>query len=191
MDRESVVRVLLLAVLAAGAGCSKAPQLAPQREAPSPVRMNARSAFTWHYQARLEARGDLRVVGRFDGATDGEFSVYDELVPFVHQFEVAQGRDWQPITPRESSFRVPCRSGCIIRYRFALRDAAQRLAEADTVIASGDVVISPPSTWLLHPGIKARTGDFELSVDPGPNARFVSAFQPVSGDLANHYQAPI
>jgi len=153
--------------------------------------MNARSAVAWHYQARLEARGDLRVVGRFDGATDGEFSVYDELTPFVHGFEIAQGRDWQAVAQRASTWKVQCNSGCTIRYRFALRDAAQRLAEADTAIASGDVVISPPSTWLLHAGIKDRNGDFELSVDPGPNARFVSAFQPASGDQANHYRAPI
>jgi predicted metalloprotease with PDZ domain len=151
----------------------------------------ASEAFAWHYRARLEASGDLVVEGSFDGATDGEFSADDELAPFVRQFEVARGPDWRAVAQRAGSWRVPCGSGCAIRYRFALRDAARRLDQADTAIASGDVLISPPSTWLLHPASKASNAAFELTVDPGPNTRFVSAFEPVSGTRAHHYQAPI
>jgi predicted metalloprotease with PDZ domain len=133
----------------------------------------------------------LVVEGVFDGATDGQFWVDDELAPFVRRFEFARGGEWQAVTPSARSWSVPCSSGCAIRYRFALRDAAQRLDRADTAIASGDVVISPPSTWLLHPESKATNAAFELTVDPGANARFVTAFEPVSGAGANHYRAPI
>jgi len=147
--------------------------------------------FAWHYQARLEARGELVVEGRFDGKTDGEFSADDELAPFVRQLEVAQGEHWHAVTNRETPWSVPCRSGCAIRYRFALREAALSLAQADTAIASGDVLISPPSTWLLHPGLEPRNAAFELTVEPGLSARFVSAFQPIPGGAANRYQAPI
>lgn len=129
--------------------------------------------------------------GRFESKTDGEFSTYDELAPFVRQLEVAQGERWQAVAKGESSWRIPCSSGCVIRYRFALREAAETLAQADTAIASGDVLIAPPSTWLLHPSTELRNAAFELTVDPGPSARFVSAFRPISGARPNQYQAPI
>lgn len=191
MDRDSAARALSLFSLVVYWGCAKPAQRAAAQATPAPVQASGRAVFAWHYQARLETRGELVVEGRFDGKTDGAFSVDDELAPFVRQLEVAQDDHWQLVTNHEPSWRVPCSSGCAVRYRFALREAAERLAQPDTAIASGDVLIAPPSTWLLHPGIEAQNAAFELTVEPGPSARFVSAFQPVSGGAQNHYQAPI
>ena len=109
----------------------------------------------------------------------------------MRQVQVAQGANWQTVPTREASWLVPCSSGCTVRYRFALRDAADTLAAAETAIASGEVLISPPSTWLLHPGAEREKGDFELAVEPGPDARFVSAFQPVLGARMNQYRAAV
>lgn len=191
MNRGSVARLLWLLLFAVPAGCAKAPQRPRPQTATASSRASERSAFTWHYQARLDSGGELVIEGRFDGKSAGKFADYDELAPFVRQFEVAQGDGWQSAVKREAEWLVPCSSGCRVRYRFALRQAAETLAQADTAIASGDVLIAPPSTWLLHPEIEQNSGKFELSVDPGPSARFVSAFEPVSGGSANHYQAPI
>jgi predicted metalloprotease with PDZ domain len=152
--------------------------------------VSASSALVWHYRARLAAGSELSVEGRFDGRTNGTFSAEDELAPFVRNFEVAQGDHWLPVAKRDASWLVPCSAGCNIRYRFALREATETLAQADTAISSGGVLISPPSNWLLHPGIELRNGEFELQVEPGMGARFVSAFRPVSG-RADHYQAAI
>jgi hypothetical protein len=190
MDRDSAARALGLLLLVVHSGCSKPAQRAAAQTAPTPV-PRAGSAFAWHYQARLEGRGELIVEGRFDGKTDGVLSTDDELAPFVRQLEVARGERWQTVSNRETPWRIPCSSGCAIRYRFALREAAERLARADTAIASGDVLIAPPSTWLLHPGTEAMNGVFELTAEPGPSTRFVSAFQPISDGIRNHYQAPI
>jgi hypothetical protein len=186
MSRGGVFRVLWLLALLANSSCTNGPPRAAQA-----AQGSVRPAFAWHYRARLEAYGELVVEGRFDGATDGEFMIYDELARYVRQFEVAQGDAWQAVELSNASWRVPCSSGCAIRYRFALRDVAQHDEQPDTAFPSGDAVVSPPSTWLLHPVAEARDGLFELTVDPGPHARFVSAFQPVSGGEANHYQAPI
>lgn len=168
--------------------CSKPPQ---GPAAQIPASKSERSAFAWRYQARLEAGKELVVEGRFDGKTDGEFVADDELAPFVRQLEVEQGNRWHAVAKGRASWRVPCNSGCAIRYRFALREAAETLARADTAIASGDVLIAPPSTWLLHPGIEPRNVVFELTVEPGPSARFVSAFRPIPVGPANHYREPI
>ena len=149
------------------------------------------SDFVWHYRARLEAGRELAVEARFDGKHDGLFAIDENVAPFVRQVEVARGANWLPVSKRGASWPAPCASGCRLRYRFALHEAADSLAEADTAIASGEVLIAPPSTWLLHPGTEAENGDFELAVEPGPGARFVSAFQPVAGSEANHYRAPI
>ena len=182
------LRLLSIAVLS---GCSKAPaSVQPQtsRAAPQP---SAPSGVVWHYQARLDAGRELVVEARFDGKNDGTFSAAEDAAPFVRQVEIAHGASWLRATKREASWLVPCSSGCTIRYRFALREAADTLAAADTAIASGEVLIAPPSTWLLHPGTEPGSADFELSVEPGPGARFVSAFRPISGGAANHYRAAI
>jgi len=184
---------LLLLALAA---CSKAPQstephsAAPQA-APESSRTSPNPLVVWRYQARLEAGSELAIEGRFDGKNDGVFSAYDEVAPFVRQVEMAQGEHWLPVAKRDASWLVPCSSGCTIRYRFALREATETLAKADTAIASGDVLISPPSTWLLRPASDLKDADFELTVEPGSGARFVSAFQPVAGGRASQYRAPI
>ena len=171
--------------------CSKAPLSAEPQTSRASVRTSTPSGVLWHYEARLEAGGELAVEGRFDGKNDGMFSADDDAAPFMHQVQVAQGANWLPASKREASWLAPCSSGCRVRYRFALREAAHALAEADTAIASGEVLIAPPSTWLLHPGTELKSGDFELSVEPGPGARFVSAFRSISGSQANQYRAAI
>ena len=168
--------------------CSKAKLGADAQTAPASARANL-PGVVWHYQVRLEAGSELAVEGRFEGKNDGVFSADDDAAPFMHHVQVAQGANWLPASKREASWLAPCSSGCTIRYRFALRDAARTLAAADTAIASGDVLISPPSTWLLHPRTELKDGDFELPVEPGPGARFVSAFRRVSDGRSNRYRA--
>jgi hypothetical protein len=175
--------------LALVVGCSKA-QLSPDPEvAPAPARLRTVSNLQWHYAVRFRAGRELEIEGRFDGKTDGVFSADDDAAPFMRQVEVAQGSAWMPAVKRDASWLAPCDAGCTIRYRFALREAADALAAADTAIASGEVVISPPSTWLLHPATAPGKAEFELAVDPGPGARFVSAFHALAGGSANRYRA--
>jgi hypothetical protein len=145
----------------------------------------------WHYQARLDQGRELVVQGRFEGKNDGAFSVGDDAAPFVRQVEFAQGDHWFSLAKRDAAWLLPCSSGCTIRYRFALREATDTLDAADTAIASGEVLIAPPSTWLLHPGSELENAEFELTVEPGAGGRFVSAFQPAPGGRANQYRAAI
>ncbi|MET0791435.1 MAG: hypothetical protein ABW061_07930, partial [Polyangiaceae bacterium] len=127
---------------------------------------------------------------RFDAKNDGAFSLDSDAAAFVTQVAFAEGARWSALQRRDESWLVPCASGCRIRYRLALRQACEKLARADTAIAMGDVLIAPPSTWLLHPGSSARGAEFELHVEPAPGAHFVTAFPAVVG-RADTYRAPI
>jgi len=190
-SRRGAARLLGLLTFATLFGCSKTPHGVPVQASPSWVRGSTRSVVVWHYQARLDRGSELVVQGRFEGRNDGAFSVGDDAAPFVRQVEFAQGDHWFSLAKRDSAWRLPCSSGCTIRYRFALREATDILAAADTAIASGEVLIAPPSTWLLHPGSELENAEFELTVEPGAGGRFVSAFQPVPGGRANRYRAAI
>jgi predicted metalloprotease with PDZ domain len=136
----------------------------------------------------LESRRELAVVASFE-AGDGTLSADDEAWRFVRAVEFARGAVWQPATQRDNAWLVPCAAGCRVRYRFALREAADALHDIDTAVASGDVLLAPPSTWLLHPSVPAHKARFELHVEPGPDARFVTAFEPAPGGRANSYRA--
>ncbi|HET7541493.1 MAG TPA: hypothetical protein VFK05_16570 [Polyangiaceae bacterium] len=184
-------RARFLLGLAVLISCAKAPGRSAAQSTPAPSPVSAVAGVPWHYHVRLETGAELEVEGHFEGKSDGVFSVDSELRPFVRKFEVAHGDHWLPAAMREGSWLAPCDSGCKVRYGFALREATDTLGEADTAIAAGDVLISPPSTWLLHPATDQQTGDFELEVDPGPDARFVSAFRAVPGGQGSRYQAAI
>jgi hypothetical protein len=136
----------------------------------------------------VEAGRELAVVATF-AAGDGALSADDEAARFMHAVQFAQGSAWLPATQRGTAWVVPCAAGCRVRYHFALQEAADALHDADTALASGKVLLAPPSTWLLHPGSAPKNAQFELHVEPGPSAHFVSAFQPAPGGRANTYRA--
>ena len=143
----------------------------------------------WQYEVRFDGR-ELAVVARFDARNDGSFSLDGDAALFVKQVEYAEGAGWSSVSRAGEAWSVPCSAGCQVRYRMALREACEKLSEADTAIASGDVLIAPPSTWLLHPGSTAKNAEFELHVEPGAGAHFVTAFHPVTGRV-NTYRAPL
>lgn len=190
LGRSTAARALLWIALLSGCSLSGgAPPSAQPKTAPAAVPASSGSSALWRYEVRLESASELSVEGRFEGDNDGVFWADEDIARFVRRVEVLRGENWLPVAQRNASWSAPCSSGCSVRYRFALREAATSLARADTAIAAGDVLIAPPSTWLLHPGTAFENADFELAVDPGPGARFVSAFRPVFDGRANRYRA--
>lgn len=130
------------------------------------------------------------MLARFNAHNSGQFSLDSDAALFVRRVEYADGASFRQVQRVGEGWPVPCRSGCQVRYRLALREACEKLAEADTAISAGDVLIAPPSTWLLHPASTQPGGEFELYVDPGAGSRFVTSFRPVAGK-SNSYHAPI
>jgi hypothetical protein len=61
--------------------------------------------------------------------------------------------------------------------------------DIETALASGDVVVAPPSTWLLRPD-EATPGSFRYHVTTTPPLRFVAATHPSPDGAPDTYEAP-
>jgi hypothetical protein len=123
----------------------------------------------WNYEVRLTSRGDLVVDADFT-TVPGALAVDDDAMPFV--------RDAQPSTDRRH-----------LRYRFALREAAERLMDPETAISTGDAWVAPPSTWLMHPKVPS-SGTFRFHVVAQPPARFAAGTHPAPDGDKDTYEAP-
>jgi hypothetical protein len=148
-----------------------------------------KDGVVWRYEVRIgkSAPEDLAIEGRFEAsapADSGDFEVDRRAAPFVHDVEYASGAGWARATAGPSGWSVPCGgSGCDVRYRFALRDAAG-LGDIETAIASGDVIVAPPSTWLLRPSSSDARGRFRFHVALAPPSRFAAGTRPAPAAVA-------
>jgi hypothetical protein len=145
----------------------------PSRSTPDPARV------VWDYHVRAVGRPVelLEVEARLEAGGGDDLSVDDDAVPFVRDVQAASGSSWVAVVANGSTWTVPCHAaGCRVRYRFALREAATKLDDVETAVASGDVVAAPPSTWLLHPPV--QPGRFRFQVDAAPGVHFVAATRP-------------
>ncbi len=109
---------------------------------------------------------------RFAPGVTGAPRTDDDASPFVHDVRTSVEGGWR-----------------VVRYRFSLREAADKIADVETAIASGDVVVAPPSTWLLRPE-DATPGDYRFHVATEPGDRFVAATHPSPDGAPGTYEAP-
>lgn len=151
------------------------------------------------YEVSYDGRRALRVeatLGR--GAPQGLFGVESGAEAFISELEAAADAPRAAFRPGERSGRgfklAECAAGpCRVRYRFALREAARRLDDVDTASEEGDVIESPPSTWLLTPSEAEDSERVRFRVTTAGGTQFVSgvfrapddheAFEIASGDL--------
>jgi len=145
--------------------CSRAP--APPISAPLP----AADPVPWRYEVTLRGP-ELQVEARFAPGVTGTPRVDDDAAPFVRDLATTMEAGWR-----------------VVRYRFALREAAEQRKDVDTAIASGDVVVAPPSTWLLHPEV-ATPGSFRFHVVTASPAGFVAGTHPSPDGAPDTYEAP-
>ena len=144
----------------------------------------------WRYEVRLDATSSLSVDASFEPTADDVFAVDEGAAPYLSNVELARGESFVPVAPQGAGYRVPCRTGCRLRYRFALGTAADALHDIDTAIASGDAWMAPPSTWLLSP-LSAPPGAWlQFQVSLPENARFASGFAHPSNGDPTAYIAP-
>jgi hypothetical protein len=112
----------------------------------------------------------------------GPIGVDPQLSPFVRDVEYdggAAGAGWRALAMQEGGWTVPCTvSGCRLRYRFALEEAAKSLADVDTAWAADDIVVAPPSTWLLHPAAPDPPALFRFHVEQAPGVQFAAGTRP-------------
>jgi hypothetical protein len=76
-----------------------------------------------------------------------------------------------------------------VRYRFALREAADQLDAVDTAFASGEVVVAPPPTWLVRPS--SQSGRFRFRVRATPPSRVATGIRRSPDGAPDTYEASI
>jgi hypothetical protein len=162
---------------------------APRPAAPV-VASAAAVAPAWHYEVSLQAARELSVDATFAATNEDSFGVDQEAARFVEHIEIAQGEGFAPVAQQGAGWHVPCAGGCRVRYRVALGAACDALNDIDTAIASGDALMAPASTWLVHPASQPPNTQLEFHVNPGPNAHFACGFQRSPGGQADSYVVP-
>jgi hypothetical protein len=125
-----------LAVVAALSSC-RAPAM-PVSDPPQGV---------WSYELGASTDGHELHVQATLPPSRVPLQVEDRAAAFVRDLEVRDGPEW-----RSAGARPTCPSGCAVRYRFLLADAASAFADADIAQAFDGAFVSPASTWALHPG---------------------------------------
>jgi hypothetical protein len=145
----------------------------------------------WQYEVGSALGGvdELVVDARFAPVAEGSFGVDDDAAPYVRSLAylpAAAGAAWIPVEGAGPSWRVPCASGCRMRYRYALREATTALKEPQTAIASGDVLVAPPATWLLRP--EAADGRFRFHVAIAPPWGFASGVRRAPGGAPDTFE---
>jgi hypothetical protein len=133
----------------------------------------------------------LTVVATFAAPLLGELALDDPAMPFVEAVTVIGAAGRAPAARGKSGYAVSCASSCRVEYRFRLRDAAARIADVDTAIALGAMIVAPPSTWLLRPW-DASEGRYRFHVATPAGVGFASGVRPslaragaYEGDLAS------
>jgi hypothetical protein len=134
--------------------------------------------IVWRFEVTADAHADELSVDARIGPGSSDLRVADEASPFVRDVEYEEGPEWRKAPPSGPAWAVPCRAtGCHVRYRFALRRAAVALNDIDTAVASGDLVVAPPSTWLLRP-VDGPPGRLYARVRSTSPTRFAAGTHP-------------
>jgi hypothetical protein len=167
---------LLQLVLVALAACS-----APAR-APAP----ASRAVAWTYEVAFGADGNLTVEGVFEGPVGDGLSIESGVEHFVDGLSVRDGASFRPIGWHDARVLGACAPECTVRYRLRLKEAAAALTDVDVALRSGEVLFSPPSTWLVHP-TPVAAGRYRFHVTPPPGLAFATGVR--RGAVENSFEA--
>jgi hypothetical protein len=113
-------------------------------------------SIVWSYDVAPGAgASELRIEADYSSRSARALSVSSGAEPFVHDVEIASGTasdDWKRLEAADGYWNLPSDGAAHrLRYRFLLRDAAHALRDPDAASYSGDVLVAPPSAWLLHP----------------------------------------
>ncbi len=198
-SRGSALGALFALTAALSLGCRGA-ESPSQAHAPPPQGMRG----AWSYEATLAPFAKtIDVTATFAPGTASELTVTEGAEPFVDDVAVRVGESWRAVPPRGASWFVPsCEGeGCVVRYRFALAEAARVLGDESTARRFGDGAFeATPPTWLLHPLELPRDATFRLRVHTTPPDVFATGLTratpsakapPGTPDDADVYEASV
>jgi hypothetical protein len=111
--------------------------------------------------------------------------------PFVRSPSVLRDGAWEPVVGR-AGLAVECdEPSCVVRYRFALREAARALDDRTLALEDRHVIYAPASTWILRPDRAPRGARFRLRVDTAPGITFANGQFRAKGAAGNVYEGDL
>ncbi len=116
----------------------------------------------WDYRVDpLPDLSELKVDARIVAPPGSSLEV--ALPDYLESLELETDGSWKPLV----DWQLPASSGRTrwhIRYRYRLADAARTERDPQSAGRYGGVIVSPPSSWLLHPEAYPEKQDFRFRV---------------------------
>lgn len=145
---------------------------------PIPVHAPGPSPRLARYDVEVDdGGGTLLVHMRLAPGAPTQFELEEGAERFASELSVKTpaGRDSDAKWSGSTLVAKACVDGCAISYKFDLGGAARAFDDPDTAQKRSGAFLSPPSTWLLHPGEPPSDARFEMAVrSSGAGAAFVS-----------------
>jgi hypothetical protein len=142
---------------------------------PPSVQREPAVAWTYEVQAQGLDLASLAIEAVFTPTSATALATDNEAAPFVGGVEFFSAGHWTPAPSGEGTWGAPCLAvGCRVRYTFALGNAASTIGGVDTALATGGVIVAPPSTWLLRPVGETAASSESLLRFRVAGARFAS-----------------
>ncbi len=183
-------------VFVAWAACKAPPPPAPRPLSPLPPALStgpdAGAGLLWHYEVRAtQGAAELRIEAVFPPGTPAKFAVDPGFESYVRDVEVAQGSLFVPVDQKDRGWRAEgCpQTGCRLRYRFLLAEAAEATGDVDQATSRGQSYLATPPTWVLRPDEEVDNARIRLHVSCPPGVHFVTGIFPSSDGVADTYEA--
>lgn len=136
----------------------------------------------WHYEVSAGAGArELLIEATLPPGLNSELSVFSSAEPYLKDAEIATDKGWQRLSQEGTSWFTPATAktrGCRIRYRYQLAQAAQAINDIDIAKQSNDLILAPPSTWLIHPTKQTINKKITFHIKTPPGISFVSGIFP-------------
>jgi hypothetical protein len=149
------------------------------------------SEASWRYDVVLDERSrELQIETWLPRGSLADLVVRHGAERFVEAVQVQRVDGWHDVPRRGDALHAPeCARGCHVRYRFALREAAQALHNTDMAIAWGDVVEASPSVWLLHPALAPAAVRYRFRVHTPQSVSFATGIFAAEDGYKETYEA--
>jgi hypothetical protein len=149
------------------------------------------SEASWRYDVVSDEHARaLRIEAWLPRGSLADLVVRHGAEPFVDDVQVQHADGWHDVPRRGDALHAPeCARGCHVRYRFALRDAAQALRNTDMAIAWGDVIEASPSVWLLHPALAPAGVRYRFRVHSPQGVSFATGIFSAEDGNPDTYEA--
>lgn len=147
----------------------------------------------WSYQVQVSSGAEqLTVRAEFPSGVPATMAVDQMAHPYLRELQRCTAQGWVDVAITGASWHLPSckRAGCSLRYRYDLRRAAMRIDRFGYAAVRGGSILSPPTTWLLHPKNYQGNDLYQFQVQTASGDDFVTGVWSAEGSPPGTYRAP-